>query len=34
MMPDLCKKVIEGIKAFAIMGADRAMNIVNVRPKP
>ena len=33
LMPELCKKVIEGIKAFATIGPDRAMNVVNVRPK-
>lgn len=33
-MPGICKRVIEGIKAFATIGADRAMNIVNTRPKP
>ena len=32
-MPELCKKVIEGIKAFATIGPDRAMNVLNVRPK-
>ena len=33
MMPELCKKVIEGIKAFATIGPDRAMNVLNVRAK-
>ena len=33
LMPELCKKVVEGIKAFATIGPDRAMNVVNVRPK-
>ncbi|MBQ7771844.1 MAG: aminoacyl-tRNA hydrolase [Bacteroidales bacterium] len=33
LMPELCKKVIEGIQAFATIGPDRAMNVVNVRPK-
>ena len=33
MMPELCKKVIEGIKAFATIGPDRAMNVLNVKPK-
>ena len=33
LMPELCKKVIEGIKAFAMMGPDKAMNVLNVRPK-
>ena len=32
-MPELCKKVIEGIKAFAPIGPDRAMNVLNIRPK-
>lgn len=31
-MPELCKRVIDGIKAWATIGADRAMNIVNTRP--
>mgnify|MGYP003462525410 CR=1 FL=1 len=33
LMPELCKKVIEGIKAFATIGPDRAMNVLNIRPK-
>ena len=33
-MPDICKRAIEGIKAWATIGADRAMNVVNTRPKP
>ena len=32
-MPEICKRVIEGIKAWATIGADRAMNVVNTRPK-
>ena len=32
-MPELCKKVVEGIKAFATIGPDRAMNLLNIRPK-
>ena len=32
-MPDICKRVIEGVKAFATIGPDRAMNVVNTRPK-
>lgn len=32
-MPEICTRVIEGVKAFATIGPDRAMNIVNVRPK-
>ena len=33
LMPDICKRTIEGIKAWATIGADRAMNIVNTKPK-
>ena len=32
-MPDICKRTIEGIKAWATIGADRAMNIINTKPK-
>ena len=32
-MPEICGKVIEGIKAFATIGPDRAMNVVNIRKK-
>ena len=32
-MPEICTRVIEGVKAFATVGPDRAMSIVNVRPK-
>ncbi len=32
-MPGICGRVIEGVKAFATIGADRAMNIVNTRQK-
>ena len=32
-MPDICKRVIEGVKAWATIGPDRAMNVVNTRPK-
>ena len=32
-MPGICSRVIEGVKAFATIGADRAMNIVNTRQK-
>ena len=32
-MPEISKRVIEGIKAWATIGADRAMNVVNTRPK-
>ena len=33
-MPEICKRVIEGIKAWATIGADRAMNVINTKPKP
>lgn len=33
-MPEICSRAIEGIKAFAMMGPDKAMNIVNTKPKP
>lgn len=32
-MESISARVIEGIKTWAIMGADRAMNVVNTRPK-
>ena len=32
-MDEICKRVIEGVKAWATAGADRAMNVVNTRPK-
>ena len=32
-MPDICKRAIDGIKAWATIGADRAMNLVNTKPK-
>lgn len=32
-MPELCDKVIDGIKAFATVGVERAMNTLNTRPK-
>ena len=32
-MPDICKRVIDGVKAFATIGPDRAMNTLNTRPK-
>ena len=32
-MPQITKRVIEGIKAWATIGADRAMNVGNTRPK-
>ena len=33
-IPDICKRVIDGVKAWATVGPDRAMNIVNTKPKP
>ncbi len=33
-MPGICERVIDGIKAFATVGPDRAMNTVNTKPKP
>jgi PTH1 family peptidyl-tRNA hydrolase len=32
-MPEISKRVIEGVKTWATIGADRAMNVVNTRPK-
>ena len=32
-MPDVCKRCIDGVKAWATVGPDRAMNVVNTRPK-
>ena len=32
-MGEISKRVIEGVKAWATIGADRAMNVVNTRPK-
>ena len=32
-IPDICKRVIDGVKAWATVGADRAMNVVNAKPK-
>ena len=32
-MPEICKRTIEGIKAWATIGADKAMNVVNTKPK-
>jgi PTH1 family peptidyl-tRNA hydrolase len=32
-MKEISKRAIEGIKAWASIGADRAMNVVNTRPK-
>lgn len=33
-MPEICGKVIEGVKAFVTIGPDRAMNSFNTAPKP
>ena len=33
-LPALCSKVIEGVKAFATVGPDRAMNSFNAKPAP
>ena len=33
-IPGICKRVIDGVKAWATVGADRAMNLVNTKPKP
>ena len=32
-LPEICKKVIDGVKAWSTIGVDRAMNTVNTRPK-
>ena len=32
-MPQICTRVIDGVKAWATIGAERAMNTVNTRPK-
>ena len=33
-MADISKRVIDGVKAWATVGPDRAMNVINTRPKP
>ncbi len=33
-MPEICERVIAGIKSFATAGPDRAMTALNARPKP
>ena len=33
-LPEICKRVTDGVKAWATVGADRAMNTVNTKPKP
>jgi PTH1 family peptidyl-tRNA hydrolase len=33
-MAEISKRVIDGIKAWATVGPDRAMNVVNTKPKP
>jgi PTH1 family peptidyl-tRNA hydrolase len=32
-MEEISKRVIDGVKAWATIGADRAMNTVNTKPK-
>lgn len=32
-VPEICKRVIEGIKNFATIGPDRTMNFLNSKPK-
>ena len=32
-IPEICKRVIDGVKAWATVGADRAMNVINTKPK-
>ena len=32
-MPQICDRVIEGVKAFSTIGPDRAMNVVNTKTK-
>ena len=32
-MPSVCKRVIDGVKAWATIGPDRAMNTVNTKPQ-
>lgn len=32
-MPDLCKKVIQGVQDWIFVGAERAMNVVNTKPE-
>ena len=31
-VPQICERVIEGVKNFATIGPDRAMNLLNVKP--
>ena len=33
MIPDLCKKVADGIRTFATAGPQMAMNLLNIRKK-
>jgi PTH1 family peptidyl-tRNA hydrolase len=33
LIPDLCKKVAEGIRTFATAGPQMAMNLLNIRKK-
>ena len=32
-VPQICERVIEGVRNFATIGPDRAMNLLNVKPK-
>ncbi len=32
-VPEICSRVIEGIKNFSTIGPDRAMNLLNAKPK-
>ncbi len=32
-VPQICERVIEGVKNFATIGPDRAMNLLNVKPQ-
>ena len=32
-IPDICKRAVDGVKAWATIGPDRAMNTVNTKPK-
>ena len=30
-MPDICERVIQGVKDWIFVGADRAMNVLNTK---
>lgn len=32
-VPEICRRVIEGIRSFAVLGPERAMNLLNVKPR-